>query len=186
MQDICSKIVHRNSESLERREEKMRVRNAVADDLSSIVGIYNSTIPHRTATADTRQISVADRESWFHERDFSRRPIWIADDSGEVSGWLALGDFNSRPAYHPTAEVAVYIAESHRGQGVGRLLVKEAVRRGPQFGIKTLIAGVFAHNAASLSLFESFGFEHWAHMPRVAELDGVERDLVYLGLRLAE
>ena len=164
----------------------MRIRDAAAGDLPSIVEIYNSTIPYRTATADTRQISVADREEWFHERDFRRRPVWIADDSGEMAGWLALGDFNSRPAYHPTAEVAVYVAESHRGRGVGRLLVKEAVRRAPEFGIKTMIAGVFAHNAASIGLFESFGFERWAHMPRVAELDGVERELVYLGLRLAE
>lgn len=164
----------------------MRVRDATAGDLPTIVEIYNSTIPHRTATADTRPISVADREGWFHERDFSLRPIWIADDSGEIAGWLALGNFNSRPAYHPTAEIAVYIAESYRGRGAGRLLVKEAVLRGPEFGIKTMIAGVFAHNAASIGLFESFGFERWAHMPRVAELDGVERDLVYLGLRLAE
>ena len=164
----------------------MRVRDATAGDLPTIVEIYNSTIPHRTATADTRPISVADRETWFHERDFSLRPIWVADDSGEMAGWLALGDFNSRPAYHPTAEVAVYVAEPHRGRGIGRLLVKEAVRRGPEFGIKTLIAGIFAHNAASISLFESFGFERWAHLPRVAELDGVERDLAYLGLRLSE
>jgi phosphinothricin acetyltransferase len=28
------------------------------------------------------------------------------------------------------------------------------------------------------------GFERWAFYPRVAELDGVERDLVVLGLRL--
>lgn len=163
----------------------MKIRNATADDLPGIVGIYNSTIPHRAATADTRQISTADREGWFHERDFSVRPIWIADDSGEMAGWLALGDFNSRPTYHPTAEVAVYVAESYRGLGVGRLLVKEALLRGPEFGIRTLIAGIFAHNAASISLFESFGFERWAHLPRVAELDGVERDLIYLGLRLS-
>jgi phosphinothricin acetyltransferase len=28
------------------------------------------------------------------------------------------------------------------------------------------------------------GFREWAHFPNVAELDGVERDLVVLGLRL--
>jgi phosphinothricin acetyltransferase len=101
-----------------------------------------------------------------------------------MAGWLALGDFNPRPAYHATAEIAVYIAEGWRGSGVGRLLVGEAIRHGPELGVQTLIAGVFAHNEASLGLFESFGFSRWAHMPRVAEMDGVERDLVYLGLRL--
>jgi phosphinothricin acetyltransferase len=63
-------------------------------------------------------------------------------------------------------------------------LVEEAIRRGPALGLKTLTAGVFAHNEASVKLFEGFGFERWAHFPRVAELDGVERDLVIMGLRL--
>lgn len=163
------------------------MRNATVEDLPGIVGIYNSTIPARTATADTAPVSVESRRSWFLDRS-ERRPVWIAepDDGapGEIAGWLALGDFHARLAYHATAEVAVYIAEAWRGAGVGRLLVGEAVRRGQELGIKTLIAGVFAHNEASLGLFESFGFSRWAYLPEVAELDGVERDLVYLGLRL--
>jgi phosphinothricin acetyltransferase len=39
--------------------------------------------------------------------------------------------------------------------------------------------------ARSLALFRKFGFEQWAHLPRVAVLDGVERDLLILGRRLA-
>lgn len=167
----------------------MRIRDATAEDLPEIVGIYNSTIASRIATADTSPVSVESRRGWLSDRS-ERRPVWIAEpDAGEaggVAGWLALGDFNTRPAYHATAEVAVYVSEGWRGAGVGRLLVGEAVRRGRGYGIETLVAGVFAHNAASLGLFESFGFARWAYMPRVAELDGVERDLVYLGLRLPE
>lgn len=165
----------------------MDLRDATAEDLPEIVGIYNSTVPTRTATADTSPVSVESRRGWLLDRD-ERRPVWVAEPgaSGTMAGWLALDDFKGRPAYRPTAEVAVYVAEPHRGSGVGRLLVGEAVRRGPAFGIKTLIAGVFAHNAASLGLFEGFGFTRWGHLPGVAELDGVKRDLVYLGLRLAE
>jgi phosphinothricin acetyltransferase len=43
---------------------------------------------------------------------------------------------------------------------------------------------VFGHNEASLALFESFGFRRWGDLARVAELDGIERDLVILGLRV--
>jgi L-amino acid N-acyltransferase YncA len=62
--------------------------------------------------------------------------------------------------------------------------VEEAIRRGPELGLTTLTAGVFAHNEASVKLFEGFGFERWAYFPRVAERGEVERDLVVMGSRL--
>ncbi|CAN5803698.1 GNAT family N-acetyltransferase [soil metagenome] len=165
----------------------MKIRDAVAGDLSAIVRIYNSTIPSRVVSADTEPVSVEQRSEWFREHEPSRRPIWVMEDGGEVVGWLSLGDFyDARPAYHATAEIGVYVREDQRGKGVGRRLVEEAVRRGPEFGLKTLTAGAFAHNEASVRLFEGMGFRKWAHFPRVAELDGIERDLVVLGLRLDE
>ena len=47
-----------------------------------------------------------------------------------------------------------------------------------------MIAGAFAHNGPSVKLFERSGFERWGHFPEVAELDGVKRDVVVLGLRV--
>ncbi len=49
--------------------------------------------------------------------------------------------------------------------------------------VSTLLGFVFAHNEPSLRLLEAFGFERWGLLPRVAELDGVERDLVIVGRR---
>jgi L-amino acid N-acyltransferase YncA len=43
---------------------------------------------------------------------------------------------------------------------------------------------IFGHNQPSLALFRGFGFETWAHLPRVADLDGIEHDLMILGRRL--
>jgi len=107
------------------------------------------------------------------------------EDEGEVVGWLSLSDFyDARPAYHATAEVGVYVHPDYHRKGIGRRLVEEAVRRAPELGLRTLTAGAFAHKEASIGLFKSFGFEMWAHFPGVAELDGVEKDLVVMGLRL--
>ena len=59
-----------------------------------------------------------------------------------------------------------------------------AIDRTGEFKITTLLAFVFCHNAPSLGLFRSFGFETWGHLLRVAELDGIERDLLILGRRI--
>jgi len=163
----------------------VRLRDATLEDLASIVEIYNSTIPSRIVSADTEPVTVEQRLSWFHEHDPSRRPIRVAEADGEVVGWLSLSDFyDGRPAYNGTAEIGIYVKEDHRGKGIGGRMLEEAIRRAPDLGIETLTAGAFTTNESSLGLFGRFGFERWAYFPRVAELDGDERDLVVLGLRL--
>ncbi len=164
----------------------MHIRNATEADLPIIVEIYNSTVPTRLSTADTAPVSLESRHAWFRDHEPHRRPIWVAEENGEVVGWLSLSDFyDGRPAYHATVEVGVYIEEGHRGKGIGRRLLEEAIRRAPELGIETFTAGIFAHNEASVGLFESFGFERWAHFPEVAELDGTKRDLLILGSKVA-
>jgi L-amino acid N-acyltransferase YncA len=109
----------------------------------------------------------------------------VAEEDGEVVGWLSLGDFwDGRPAYNRTAGIGIYVKEGHRGKGIGRRMLEEVIKRAPDLGLKTLTAGAFAGNELSLRLFERFGFQRWAFFPRVAELDGNEQDLVVLGLKL--
>lgn len=163
----------------------MLVRHAQLPDLKEIVAIYNSSIPGRMATADTSSVTVAQREPWFVEFTPESRPLWVATaPGGEVRGWLSLRSFYGRPAYHATAEVGVYVAPEAQRQGVARTLLGHALAAAPGLGLRTLLAFVFGHNAPSLILFERAGFTLWGRLPQVAELDGVERDLVILGHRL--
>lgn len=160
-------------------------RPARFDDLSAIVSIYNSTVASREVTADTEPVSVASRHAWFAEHTPEKRPLWVAEQDGEVIGWLSYSDFYGRPAYSGTAELSIYLHEKARGRGLGRYFLQQAIDGAPQLGIHTLLGFIFGHNTPSLALFERFNFERWAHMPRVATLDGIERDLVILGKRVA-
>lgn len=162
----------------------MIVRDAGPADLPAIVRIYNAAIPGRLATADTEPVSVDGRRAWFAEHGTSR-PLWVALDDGAIIGWLSFQSFYGRPAYRATAEVSVYVAPGGRRKGVGRELLSRAVAASPGLGLRTLLGFIFGHNTPSLALFEGLGFERWALLPRVAELDGVERDLVIVGRRLA-
>ncbi|MDN4038559.1 GNAT family N-acetyltransferase [Massilia sp. YIM B02443] len=166
-------------------------RLARRDDLPVIVDIYNSTIASREVTADTEPITVQSREAWFNDHTPERRPLWVIHDAAdtsdnpEVLGWLSYSNFYGRPAYSGTAEVSIYIAEQARGQGLGRYCLDLAIAFAPNVNVHTLLGFIFGHNAPSLALFGKYGFEKWAHFPRVANLDGVERDLIILGKRVA-
>ena len=165
-------------------------RLARADDMPAIVAIYNSTIASREVTADTEPVSVASRMPWFAEHTPDRRPLWVVDGAQPgggtaVIGWLSYSNFYGRPAYSGTAELSIYIAESTRGKGLGRYLLTQAIEFAPRVAVHTLLGFIFGHNQASLALFDRFGFQRWAEMPRVATLDGIERDLIIVGKRVA-
>jgi len=163
----------------------MTIRDAKEIDLPAIVAIYNGSIPGRTATADTESVSVESRRRWFCDHDPAKRPLWVAVDDEVIVGWLSFQSFYGRPAYHATAELSIYVAPSWLRKGIGGSLLAKAIEQSPQLRLKTLLGFIFAHNAASLRLFEKFGFHHWGFLPGVAELDGVERDLIIVGRRLA-
>jgi phosphinothricin acetyltransferase len=163
---------------------KFRHRLATLDDLPTIVAIYNSTIASREVTADTEPVSVASRLPWFHEHQPGRRPLWVIEESGRdgIIGWISYSNFYGRPAYSGTAEVSIYIDEAWRGKGYA---LQEAIDFAPQVDVHTVLGFIFGHNQPSLGLFGKFGFETWANLPRVANLDGIERDLIILGKRVA-
>jgi phosphinothricin acetyltransferase len=164
--------------------EDLKVRDAIWNDLPEIVSIYNSTIPSRMVTADTEPVTVESRANWFNEHSPSSRPLWVVVSHDEICGWLSFQSFYGRPAYQGTTEISIYIHENYRGRKLGQFLLKAAIEACPQLQIKTLLGFIFGHNEPSLKLFSNFSFERWAHLPNIAELDGIERDLVILGKRV--
>ncbi|MEY4938798.1 MAG: hypothetical protein RIQ93_533 [Verrucomicrobiota bacterium] len=166
--------------------DALLIRDALETDLAAIVEIYNATIPGRMVTADTEPVSVESRRAWWRAHNPETRPLWVVLEQGSVCAWLSFNSFYGRPAYQPTAEVSVYIAESHRRRGLGRQLLQRAIAQSPACGIRTLLGFIWAHNEPSLQLFAGLGFTTWGHLPRVAVLDRVERDLLIVGRRVAE
>jgi len=160
------------------------IRDALESDLETIVRIYNAAVPGRLATADTEPVSMESKRPWFRDRDVARYPVWVVERDGHVNAWLSFGKFYGRPAYAATAEVSVYVDPGSQRRGVATELLEQALARAPGLGLCTLLGFVFAHNDRSVYLCKKFGFEEWGHLPRVAVLDGVERDLLILGRRV--
>jgi phosphinothricin acetyltransferase len=136
------------------------------------------------ATADLEPISVDSRLFWFAEHSPQSRPLWVMEIEGTIAGWLSFQSFYGRPAYEKTAELSIYVSPGYHRQGIGTKLLQQAINYTPSLGIKTLVGFIFAHNQPSLQLFTKHQFQIWGYLPKIAELDGIERDLVIVGRRI--
>jgi phosphinothricin acetyltransferase len=78
----------------------------------------------------------------------------------------------------------VYVHAGFRKRGIASYLLTQTFAQAQALGIDSLLGFIFGHNLVSLALFAKFGFARWGELPKVALLDGVERDLVIVGRRV--
>ena len=161
--------------------EEMKIRDAVEADLPAIIDIYNVAIATRMSTAQLDPVTVESRRRWLSEHSPDRHPFWVTEIDGQIAGWLTIKSFLPRCAYRGTVELSVYVDQKFRRRGVARTLLEEAIARAPALEITAMVGLIFTHNEPSLRLFGQLGFERWGLLPRVAQLDGIERDLTIVG-----
>jgi len=159
------------------------IRDAVQDDLTRIVEIYNQAVPTRISTADTVPATVQERSAWFNKHSLTR-PVKVFDLKGYVIGWMSFEDFYGRPAYHFTAELSIYVDKDFQGKGAGSELMNWAIEKSRDLGIRNLVGYVFSHNAVSVRLLKKYGFEKWGELPEIAEMDGKFYSLIIMGLKV--
>lgn len=162
----------------------LRLQLADRADLDRIVATYNASIPSRLVTADLAPVTVESRVPWFAAHSPTRRPLWLILEREQYRGWLSLQSFYGRPAYDGVAEVSLYLEPSAQGRGIGRWALTELMAQAPSYALHSLLGFIFGHNLPSLVLFERLGFARWGHLPEVANMDGVMRDLIIVGKKL--
>ncbi|MFC2675376.1 MAG: GNAT family N-acetyltransferase [Lacticaseibacillus rhamnosus] len=153
---------------------------ATTADLPKIVAIYNETIPTHQATADLQPQTVDQKADWFaaHNDHF---PAWMIQVDHHNVGWLTLSAYSDRAAYDQTAEISLYLDITARGHHIGSSALAFVDQEAPARGLTTIIARIFGHNSASRRLFKKFNYDHWGHLPAIADLPEGKADLEIYG-----
>jgi len=148
-----------------------------ASDWEQVRAIYVAGIRTGHATFETE---APGWERWDEAHlPFARLVMRDGDavrDSDAVVGWAALSAVSKREVYRGVAEVTVYVAESARGQGIGRALLEALIVESERNGIWTLQASIFPENTASVAIHRRCGFREVGRRERIARLHGVWRD----------
>jgi L-amino acid N-acyltransferase YncA len=156
----------------------MELRELTSDDWPAVKAIYEQGMAGRNATFETE---APDWNEWNRSHLEGHRLVALED--GQVVGWAALSPVSDRCCYEGVAENSVYVDSSVHGRGIGRALLDRLLADAEQAGIWTLQTGVFPENAASVALHLRCGFRVVGVRERLARLDGVWRDVLFLERR---
>jgi len=149
-----------------------------AEHWPGVASIYTEGIATRNATFETE---VPTWEEWDASHLEEHR--FVALREGELVGRVAVGAVSGRCVYRGVVENSVYVAESARGQGVGRRLLEALIASTEADGIWTIQAGMFPENQGSIRLHERLGFEVVGLHKRLGKLDGEWRDVLLMERR---
>ncbi|WP_230424235.1 helix-turn-helix domain-containing GNAT family N-acetyltransferase [Prauserella cavernicola] len=143
------------------------VRDIYGQGLATGLASFDTAVPSRS-TLDAR---------WL---DGHR---WVAELAGEVVGWTALSPVSARSCFSGVADSAVFVAESFRGRGVGKALLRAQVTEADRAGLWLLQTSVLTENRPGIGLHHASGYRTVGVRERIAQRDGVWHDTVLLERR---
>ena len=109
----------------------MNIRVAREEDAQALLKIYEYYIRNTAITFEYEVPSVEE----FQERirgTLKNYPYLVAEENGQIVGYVYAGRFRPRAAFQWAAETSVYIDEKHHGKGLGKLFyekLEEILRR---------------------------------------------------------
>jgi putative acetyltransferase len=152
------------------------IRAANDDDRVPLATLFAAVAQERDGIAAEPPVDVQRRAAVF---DLDATIVAEAVDS-VIGGIWIIGPFFG------AGEIAMLVARDWRGKGVGSALLAAAIGRAREQGLHKLSLSVFPHNAAAISLYRKFGFEHeGVRRKQVRRANGDLWDLVDMGLLLA-
>jgi L-amino acid N-acyltransferase YncA len=158
----------------------MIIRDAVEGDIPVITEIFNSVIDSSNSVYREERVPQSERLDWFHEKKSHGFPVIVIEIDGAVVGYGGFGSFRAAQGYRLTVEHTIHITESHRRQGLGRILLQRLIELAEAGGYHVMIGAIDSGNLGSIRLHEEFGFKECARIKDAALKHGNYLTLVLM------
>lgn len=164
----------------------MKLKHCTEEHLPEILEIFNDAILNSTALYDYKTRTMDTMYAWFDDKKKGHYPVMGAfDDKGSLLGFSTYGMFRVRPAYKYTVEHSVYVRADKRGQGLGKILLREIIKKAEEQNVHVLVGVIDASNETSRKLHENEGFVLTGVMKEVGYKFGRWLDAAFYQLILA-
>ncbi|WP_149537006.1 GNAT family N-acetyltransferase [Siccirubricoccus phaeus] len=138
----------------------MPIRDAEPADLPAMTAIYAHHVLHGTGTFEEVPPDAAEMADRLQKVQGQGWAWLVAEEPGQgIIGFAYYAQFRDRSAFRFAAEDSIYVRNDVRGQGVGKALVAELLKRAEAAGFRQIFALIGdSENVGSIGLHVSLGF----------------------------
>ena len=154
----------------------MNIRFGTPDDAAAMQAIYAPYVEHTPITFEEDIPDVAEMRARI-ETVLRGHAFFVAEDGAGVFAYAYGAPYRVRSAYRHTAEVSVYVAREHVGQGTGTALYEVLMPWLTEHGFQSALGALTLPNDASVRLHEKVGFKKSAHFAQVGRKFGEWHDV---------
>lgn len=163
------------------------LRDATLSDIPAVTNIYRESVLNGVASYEMTPPAEAEMASRFSSIIANGYPyIAAVDPDGVLLGYAYGSAFRTRPAYRFLVEDSIYLAPEARGQGVGKALLAELIRRCTELGFRQMVAVIGGAHPASVAVHRAAGFEHGGLMKGTGFKHGRWLDTIIMQLPLGD
>lgn len=136
-----------------------QLKTCTEKQLPEILDIFNDAILNSTALYDYKIRTLEMMQAWYADKLNGNYPIIGAfDEHDTLLGFATYGMFRVRPAYKYTVEHSVYVRSDKRGFGLGKVLLREIIKKAEEQNFHVMMGVIDASNDVSIKLHENEGF----------------------------
>ncbi|MCM1044524.1 MAG: GNAT family N-acetyltransferase [Candidatus Gastranaerophilales bacterium] len=169
------------------RRNDIQIDGGSADDIESLLAIYNYEVEHGVATLDLNPKTLEEWQAWYAAHNVDNHPLLVARVAGQVAGYATLSSYREKEAYRSTVELSVYIDVKYRRRGVATALMEAALLLAREDErTHTVVSVITAGNEASVKLHEKFGFVYCGRIREVGMKFGKYLDIDNYSLNVSK
>jgi L-amino acid N-acyltransferase YncA len=162
-----------------------RIRGIEVSDAGAVRSIYSPFITDNATSFETEVPSITVIEDRIRSI-YEQYPWLVYEEDGAVLGYAYGASHRARKAYQWSVEVSVYLHETVRRRGIGRILYMTLFDLLRRQGYANAYAGITLPNQASVGLHQAMGFTDVGVFRAVGHKFNNWHDVIWLQLRLQE
>ena len=150
--------------------KNFKITNLSDKDIEVINQLYNYYINETAFTFDIKEKNYEEKKEWAKTfSDEGPHQCLVAYCNNNFIGFASSRTFRQKEAYFSSVETSVYIDQAYIGNGYGRDLLSELLKRISKFGVLRAYAFITKPNEMSEKLHNSLGFETIGTLTKVGK-----------------